>query len=99
MRRKRKVLVAYDVSTETPAGQRRLRKVAQVCCGFGVRVQKSVFECWLSDRQQARLLASLLAVINVNEDSLRVYPLPGDDREILVFGVNQQLPLDGLLLV
>jgi len=43
------VLISYDVSTETPAGRRRLRKVAQACQDFGQRVQKSVFECSVSE--------------------------------------------------
>ena len=40
------VLVAYDVNTTTPEGERRLRRVAQVCLNFGQRVQKSVDEAW-----------------------------------------------------
>ncbi|MCL5282708.1 MAG: CRISPR-associated endonuclease Cas2, partial [Planctomycetes bacterium] len=39
------VLVAYDVNTETPEGQSRLRHVAKVCENRGQRVQNSVFEC------------------------------------------------------
>jgi CRISPR-associated protein Cas2 len=43
------VLVTYDVSTTMPEGERRLRRVAQVCVNFGQRVQKSVFECSVSE--------------------------------------------------
>ncbi|MBV8610741.1 MAG: CRISPR-associated endonuclease Cas2, partial [Singulisphaera sp.] len=39
------ILVTYDVSTTTPEGRRRLRKVAIACKNYGQRVQKSVFEC------------------------------------------------------
>lgn len=39
------IIVCYDVSTETAAGRRRLRRVAKVCESTGQRVQKSVFEC------------------------------------------------------
>jgi CRISPR-associated protein Cas2 len=97
VRGRQKVLVTYDVSTETPAGRKRLRKVAQVCCGHGVRVQKSVFECWLTDRQRARLLAMLLGVVDESEDSLRLYYLPAS-TVLQAFGVNVQLDLEGLLL-
>ena len=38
------VVVAYDVSTETPEGKRRLRLVAKTCVKYGQRVQNSVFE-------------------------------------------------------
>jgi CRISPR-associated protein Cas2 len=29
------VLVAYDVATDTAAGRRRLRRVAQICLNYG----------------------------------------------------------------
>ncbi|MFT8710175.1 MAG: CRISPR-associated endonuclease Cas2, partial [Sporolactobacillus sp.] len=39
------VVVAYDVSTETPSGRKRLRRVAKISQDYGQRVQNSVFEC------------------------------------------------------
>lgn len=39
------VLITYDVSTESPEGRKRLKRVAIICKNFGQRVQKSVFEC------------------------------------------------------
>jgi CRISPR-associated protein Cas2 len=69
------VLVAYDVSTDTAAGRRRLRRVAQVCEGFGQRVQKSVFECVLNAGQMEQLRHRLRKEINLDEDSLRIYRL------------------------
>ena len=36
------VVVAYDVSTETPEGKRRLRLVAKTCMKYGQRVQNRV---------------------------------------------------------
>ena len=39
------VVVTYDVSTESEAGRKRLRRVARLCEDCGQRVQKSVFEC------------------------------------------------------
>ena len=41
------ILITYDINTETPAGQKRLRKVAKACQNYGQRVQNSVFECLL----------------------------------------------------
>lgn len=69
------VLVAYDVSTESAAGRNRLRKVAKICEGFGQRVQKSVFECVLSDAQLIQLEHRLALVIDAQLDSLRIYRL------------------------
>jgi CRISPR-associated protein Cas2 len=83
------VLVTYDVSTETPAGQRRLRKVATICLGFGQRVQKSVFECRVTEAQFEDLEDRLVRAINEQEDSLRIYRLPGDrHRFVRVYGVQ-----------
>ena len=45
------VLVAYDVNTETPAAQKRLRHVAKLCENRGQRVQNSVFECLVDPAQ------------------------------------------------
>jgi CRISPR-associated protein Cas2 len=69
------VLVAYDVATDTAAGRKRLRRVAKVCEGYGQRVQKSVFECLLSDVQLELLIHRLEHEIAQNEDSLRIYRL------------------------
>lgn len=82
------VLVAYDVSTETKAGKRRLRKVAIVCCGFGQRVQNSVFECRVTPAQLEELEFRLLEIIEESEDRLRIYRLPADrERSVRIFGV------------
>ncbi len=69
------VIVSYDVSTETKAGCRRLRRVARVCEGTGQRVQKSVFECQVNLAQFEELERRLLAEIDAAEDSLRFYRL------------------------
>ena len=78
------ILVAYDVATDTVAGRRRLRRVAKVCEGFGQRVQKSVFECVVSDDNLERLLARLRREVDPGEDSLRVYRLREPIRQHLI---------------
>jgi CRISPR-associated protein Cas2 len=72
------VVVAYDVSTETEAGRKRLRRVAQVCENMGQRVQNSVFECLVDSAQWTKLRARLLNEAEITEDSLRFYFL-GDN--------------------
>jgi CRISPR-associated protein Cas2 len=67
------VLVTYDVSTMEAAGRRRLRRVAQACEDYGVRVQKSVFECKVGQTQWALLRDRLLTEYKAAEDSLRFY--------------------------
>ena len=57
------VLVTYDVSTTLKAGQRRLRRVARACEDFGTRVQKSVFECQVGQKEWVELRGRLLREI------------------------------------
>lgn len=70
------VIVCYDVSTETKAGRRRLRRVAKVCESSGQRVQKSVFECQVTLAGFEQLERRLLAEVNLEQDCLRLYRLP-----------------------
>ncbi len=67
------ILVTYDVATLETAGKRRLRRVAQACEDYGVRVQKSVFECQVGQKEWVLLRDRLLTEINAAEDSLRFY--------------------------
>lgn len=69
------ILVAYDISTTTTAGELRLRRVAKICEAYGQRVQKSVFECTLNDMQFELLKRDLLAEIHPAADSIRIYRL------------------------
>lgn len=67
------MIVTYDVSTETAAGRKRLRRVAKACESMGQRVQKSVFECTVDEMQFEQLERKLLAEIDVTKDNLRFY--------------------------
>ena len=69
------VIVCYDVNTEDSAGKRRLRRVAKACVSRGQRVQKSVFECQLDLAGLEALERRLLAIVDVETDSLRLYRL------------------------
>ena len=74
------VVVSYDVSTKQPAGQRRLRRVANTCQDYGQRVQNSVFECVVDPDQWAQLRIRLLDAFEPTEDSLRFYFLGASYR-------------------
>ena len=71
------ILATYDVNTETKAGRKRLRSVAQICLNYGQRVQKSVFECTVDEMQMEVFRRRLLKIINKEQDSLRIYRLRG----------------------
>lgn len=93
------LLVAYDVATDTKAGRRRLRRVANVCVAHGQRVQKSVFECVLTETQLERFTYQLLREIEPAEDSLRVYRLREPrSAHTQVFGMAPQVDFAGPLI-
>lgn len=83
------VLVAYDVSTASPAGTRRLSRIAKICKNFGQRVQNSVFECRVDPAQWVSLKTQLLREFSEREDSLRFYFLGNNwDRRVEHHGVK-----------
>ncbi len=84
------ILVTYDVSTESPAGRKRLRHIAQACLNVGQRVQQSVFECSVNDMQYEELIRRLLEIINEKEDNLRIYRLAQPKEQYLrVYGIDR----------
>lgn len=81
------VLVSYDVSTKTPAGVMRLRKISEVCLDFGIRVQNSVYECNIDPAQWESLKDKLINMYKAEEDSLRFYLLGSNwKRRVEHFG-------------
>lgn len=93
------MLVTYDVSTSSPGGPKRLRRVARACLDFGQRVQNSVFECEVDPGQWVALRARLIDEIDETEDSLRFYRLGADGkRRIEHIGAKTVPDLDGPLL-
>lgn len=75
------ILIACDVSTTDKAGQRRLRPVARAWEDYGVRVQKSIFECRVGKTEWAVLRSRLLKELTPGQDSLRFYHLDEDTRD------------------
>ena len=95
-----RVIVSYDVATSTSGGRKRLRRVANICKSYGVRVQYSIFECSVTDRELAVLRARLLDSVTADEDSLRLYFVSEDDaRKTEHHGVRRPLDADGPLIV
>lgn len=94
------ILVAYDMTTDTADGRKRLRHVAEACLAFGQRVQLSVFECALTEAQLEALRHRLLSIIKEDEDSLRIYRLAQPrERHVWVYGVRREIDYRGPLIV
>lgn len=64
------LVVSYDI----PDDRRRTRLHRQLK-GFGTRVQYSVFECILDERDMARLQAIVQRLITRGQDHIRYYRL------------------------
>jgi len=94
------VLITYDVSTISPAGQKRLRKVAKICQNYGQRVQNSVFECVLDASLLLVVKDKLLTAIDPSTDSLRLYIL-GDKYKSKVehYGAKQSFDVSAPLIL
>jgi CRISPR-associated protein Cas2 len=71
------VLVTYDIDTTTREGEKRLGRIAKICEGYGVRAQKSVFECRLSKTRLQQLISELAEEIVPKLDSVHVYRFNG----------------------
>lgn len=65
------ILVGFDIGSD-----RKRRQVADILKGYGIRVQKSVFECSrLTDEQLLNLERRLKETIDSQKDSVRFYRL------------------------
>ena len=69
-------LIAYDISSN-----RRLRRVARICEDYGIRVEKSVFECDLDDQTFDEMWSRLSSVTCEDEDRIIDYPIGMIDRK------------------
>ncbi|MCR1869231.1 CRISPR-associated endonuclease Cas2 [Longicatena caecimuris] len=78
------VLITYDVNTEDKAGRKRLRKVAKHCLNYGLRVQNSVFECNVNQKEYVELQHILSNEIDESKDSLRFYLLGNNYKNKII---------------
>jgi len=74
--------------------------VAQACQDFGQRVQKSVFECSVSEAQFEEVIRRLLKIIEKTEDSLRIYRLvEPKEKYVQVYGLDGSVNFDEPLVL
>ena len=63
-------IIAYDITSD-----KRLRRVATICEDYGMRIEKSVFECELEHDDFEELWHRLECTI-ADGDSVIDYPIP-----------------------
>ena len=94
------VLITYDVSTETDAGKKRLRRIANQCLNKGQRVQNSVFECLVDPAQFSELRNKLEKIADQKVDSLRYYFLGNKwKNRVEHFGAKSTYDPEGVLIM
>jgi CRISPR-associated protein Cas2 len=79
-------MMIYLVSYDIPDDKRRTR-LAKAIKDFGDRVQYSVFECILDDMLFEQMADRITSIIDVNEDSVRIYRMCGScEKQIQIIG-------------
>ena len=87
-----RTVIIYDV-----ANNKRRYRVIKVLERFGVRVQKSVFEANLSEKQWEQIIKEVGYWLNEEEDSFRMYDISGCRKEITL-GLDVPPPDDDCLI-
>ncbi len=90
-------LVCYDV-----VNNRRRDRVSRLLAGYGLRIQKSVFECVLTPDQYELLQRRLQTqrYLNPDEDQIRFYPIAPRHRQIvLILGQQPQRQVDDTVFI
>ena len=63
-------MICYDI-----ADPERLRRTAKILENFGIRIQKSFFQCEMSIENLKKLEREILSVVKTKKDRLFIYPL------------------------
>ncbi|BBE31742.1 CRISPR-associated endoribonuclease Cas2 3 [Tepiditoga spiralis] len=78
-------VVSYDITDN-----KKRNKIIKYLESYGVRVQYSVFEAELNETQLNSLKRNLKKSINLNEDTIRIYPLCSECRKkIETIGIDK----------
>ncbi|MFG6107076.1 CRISPR-associated endonuclease Cas2 [Leptothoe sp. EHU-05/26/07-4] len=82
-------LIIYDLPDSKAANKRRNR-LHKLLSGYGTWTQYSVFECFLTGMQFAKLQTQVETLIKPDEDSVRVYVLDsGAVKRTITYGSEQ----------
>lgn len=79
-------LIIYDLPDNKAANKRRTR-LHKMLSGYGKWTQYSVFECFLTAIQFASLQTKIEKLVNLQEDSVRLYVLDaGAIKRTITYG-------------
>ena len=82
-------LIIYDVPATKPGNKRRTR-LFDLLSGYGKWRQFSVFECFLSAKQFAKLQTAMETLIKPDEDTICIYVLDENTvQRTITYGTPQ----------
>ena len=88
-------LVCYDIVND-----RRRTKVSNFLQGYGLRVQKSVFECVLSPDQYKTVQKRRHKLIKEQEEQIRFYPMSPRHRQLVkIVGMQPDFQVDDVAFI
>ena len=90
-----KYLVSFDI-----CDNKRRRRVVKIILSYMARVQKSVFEGFLSHQQLSVFQGKILKEIDLECDSVRYYPLYQEaEKKIVVQGVGEAVVYQEVIII
>ena len=87
------LLVIYDI-----IDSKLRQRFAKMLEGYGIRVQKSCFEAYLTDSLYEKILKEIPKYIDDQEDSVRVYRMIGSG-EVTLFGQNVEPKVEDTIII
>ncbi len=91
-------LIIYDLPDNKAANKRRTR-LHKLLSGYGKWTQYSVFECFLTATQFAKLQVEVEKLVKPDEDSVRIYVLDsGSVRRTIVYGSEKPRQDEAIIL-
>lgn len=87
------ILIIYDI-----VSNKRRTAFAKKLNGYGFRVQKSAFEALVAENLYRKLLDEIPRMIDVNEDSVRIYKFKGYG-EVNLFGTNDSIEEEEVIII
>lgn len=91
-------LIIYDLP-DTKAANKRRTRLHKMLSGYGQWTQYSVFECFLTALQFAKLQTQIETLIKPQEDSVRIYVLDaGAVKRTVTYGSEKPRQVTTIIL-
>ncbi|MBD1856185.1 MULTISPECIES: CRISPR-associated endonuclease Cas2 [Leptolyngbya] len=91
-------LIIYDLPDSKAANKRRTR-LHKLLSGYGTWTQYSVFECFLTAVQFAKLQVQIERLIKSEEDAVRIYVLDaGAVKRTIAYGSEKPRQVSAIVL-